>query len=210
MEKLIKGIVQFRETVSKEQLEHFGKIAIEQKPDSLFIACSDSRVVPNLFASTDPGDLFVVRNVGNIIPPAEQDGFSTDDVAEIAAVEYAINALKVKDIIICGHSECGAMAALLNDNLACGCSHVERWIHHAEPSLEILKSERELFSDRYSDVNLLSQINVLQQVEHLKTYPLVQEKLNKGEIRIHAWWFDIATANVYMYDNKTKDFEILK
>src|SRR3984885_10816693 len=114
MKKLVNGIVEFRKNLLPEYRQKFAKLAVEQKPDALFICCSDSRVAPNVFASTNPGDLFVIRNVGNIIPPcAGSDGHSVADESEAAAIEFAIKNLNVSDIIVCGHSECGAMQALI-------------------------------------------------------------------------------------------------
>ena len=113
MRKLIKGIVEFREQMLPQYQERFRELALTQKPDALFITCSDSRVVPDLLASTDPGDLFTMRNVGNLIPPATLDGASTGDLSEASAIEYAVLALKVANIVVCGHSGCGAMKAML-------------------------------------------------------------------------------------------------
>jgi len=107
VKKLIQGIIQFHETRRQGYEETFSKLALGQKPDALFIACSDSRVAVNVFASTDPGDLFVLRNVGNLVPPFGQPG----GTGTAAAVDFAVDHLKVKDIIICGHSDCGAMHA---------------------------------------------------------------------------------------------------
>src|SRR3984893_9485910 len=104
MKKLIQGIVDFRKNLTEESRALFAKLALEQKPDTLFIACSDSRVVPNLFASTNPGDLFVLRNIGNLVPPA-----SSPDSSASAVIEFSIFSLHVSDIIVCGHSECAAM-----------------------------------------------------------------------------------------------------
>src|SRR5579871_2549496 len=109
MRKLIRGIVDFRKNVRASVKETFAQLALGQRPDTLFIACSDSRVVPNLFASSDPGDLFVIRNVGNLIPPCGERGHSASDESEAAAIEFALTALPVTDIVVCGHSECGAM-----------------------------------------------------------------------------------------------------
>src|SRR3989344_7005564 len=115
MKKLILGIVEFRNNVQESYREAFGKLATGQAPDTLFIACSDSRVVPNTFASTNPGDLFVLRNVGNLVPPCDKHGLSTSDESEAAAIEYSIETLGVTNIIVCGHSECAAMRALVGD-----------------------------------------------------------------------------------------------
>src|SRR5260221_6050909 len=113
MKKLVKGIIDFRRKGLPGYREKFGHLALGQSPDTLFIACSDSRVVPNTFASADPGDLFVIRNVGNLIAPADPSGLSPSDESEGAAIEFAVLTLGVRDIIVCGHSECGAMQAAL-------------------------------------------------------------------------------------------------
>src|SRR4051812_40341649 len=112
MKKLRQGIVDFRKSRRPEYAATFARLALGQAPDALFVACSDSRVVPNLFASTEPGDLFVLRNVGNIVAPCGAHGASESDESEGAALEFAILSLKVNDVIVCGHSECGAMRAL--------------------------------------------------------------------------------------------------
>src|ERR1700712_1293849 len=113
MKKLLNGIVDFRKNVRPTVKETFALLALGQRPDTLFIACSDSRVVPNLFASSDPGDLFVVRNVGNLIPACGESGHSKSDESEAAAIEFALLNLPVAEIIVCGHSECGAMDKLV-------------------------------------------------------------------------------------------------
>jgi carbonic anhydrase len=111
MRKLIEGIVDFRERLLPQYAARFRELAAGQEPDALFITCSDSRVVPDLLVSTDPGDLFVMRNVGNLIPPATVVGDSTGDLSEASAIEYAVLVLQVQNIVVCGHSECGAMKA---------------------------------------------------------------------------------------------------
>jgi carbonic anhydrase len=120
MRKLLRGIVDFRERQLPQYAEKFRHLATGQAPDALFVSCSDSRVDPNLLASTDPGDLFVLRNVGNLIPPATAEGVSTGDLSEAGAIEFALLVLKVPDIVICGHSSCGAMKALLGAEAVAG------------------------------------------------------------------------------------------
>eukprot|EP01027_Heterolobosea_sp_BB2_P016262 GEZU01023158.1.p1 GENE.GEZU01023158.1~~GEZU01023158.1.p1 ORF type:complete len:120 (+),score=19.91 GEZU01023158.1:713-1072(+) len=113
MRKLIEGILDFRRTGLVNYVQNYAHLALGQKPDALFVACSDSRVVPNVFASSNPGDLFVQRNVGNLIPPCcDEHNVSVGDISEAACIEYALMSLNVKEIIICGHSECGAMKAV--------------------------------------------------------------------------------------------------
>src|SRR4051812_40742074 len=109
MKKLIGGILEYRKRLNPELRETFARLALGQAPNALYIGCSDSRVSVNVFASTEPGDLFVIRNVGNLIPPCGPDGVSSADESEAAAVEFAILNLQVTDVIVCGHSECGAM-----------------------------------------------------------------------------------------------------
>ena len=128
MKKLVKGIIDFRKHVRPSYRETFARLALGQSPDTLFIACSDSRVAPNVFASTDPGDLFVIRNVGNLVPPCGgEHGRSTADESEAAAIEFAVMNLGVSDVIICGHSECGAMQALLNGREKVQTPNLKSW-----------------------------------------------------------------------------------
>src|SRR5579864_5678527 len=133
MKKLVKGIIDFQKNVRPNYRETFARLALGQSPDTLFIACSDSRVAPNVFASTDPGDMFVIRNVGNIVPPCGGDhGLSSADESEAAAIEFAVLNLKVTDVIVCGHSECGAMQALLNGREKVNSPNLKAWLRHGE------------------------------------------------------------------------------
>jgi carbonic anhydrase len=199
MKKLIRGILEFSRNLGPEQREAFAKLALGQKPDSLFVACSDSRVVPNLFASTDPGDLFVVRNVGNMIPAWGPD----EKGSAIAAMEFAVLELKVKDIVICGHSECGAMQAILGGRDKVAPPHLKEWLRHGEGILEA-KYEP---APGLAPHNRLSQENVLRQVAHLKGYSFIREAMEKDGLGIHGWWFDIAKAEVSAYDPNSGKFE---
>ena len=219
MRKLIQGIVSFRQGMRPEYKETFARLALGQKPDCLFIACSDSRVVPNLFASTEPGDLFVTRNVGNLVPPGGPGGVSTGDEAEAAAIEYAVSTLGVQDVIVCGHSSCGAMQVVLDAArsgktngaalpVTAGAPNLTRWLRHALPALE--KLEAGVTTDpSLSPVDVLSQLNVLDQLAHVKTYPAVADRLDAGTLGVHAWWFDIANADVYAHDPDSNRFLII-
>ena len=131
MKKLIKGILDFQANQQQQYVEKYAKLALGQKPDALLVACSDSRVVPNIFASTDPGDMFVVRNVGNLIPPCTQHGSHSCTGSESAAIDFSLLALDVKDIIVCGHSECGAMQAILKgtEDLS---THLKDWLKNGQ------------------------------------------------------------------------------
>lgn len=208
MKKLIDGIVEFRRTVQEDYREAFGRLATGQSPDTLFIACSDSRVVPNTFASTNPGDLFVMRNVGNLVPPCGKHGVSISDESEAAALEYSILSLKVSDIIVCGHSECAAMRALVNDRKTVEAPNLKNWLRHGDAAIDRLRAG---FSPDKSltEHNQLSQLNVLLQIENIMSYPMVKERLEAGTLAIHGWWFDIARADVYAYVEHSKRFLLI-
>lgn len=215
MQKLIKGIIQFRETSLASYREKFSKLAHGQSPDTFFIACSDSRVVPNVFASTDPGDLFVLRNIGNLIPAyceeekALHSGcFFSQDTSASAGLEFSLLVLQASDIVICGHSDCGAMRFLLEKpSQKDKFPFLQSWIKNAEPSYERFTKASPKSS--LSEVNTLSQINVLQQIDHLRSYPWVKERLEKKQVRLHGWWFDLETADVYYYDTLEDAFVLI-
>lgn len=208
MRKLIRGIVDFRQNMRPTCKDRFAQLALGQSPDALFIACSDSRVVPNLFASTDAGDLFVVRNVGNLIPPCGEEGRSTSDESEAAALEFALLNLPVSEIIVCGHSECGAMRALVQGSQIDQAPNLMSWLRHGKKGLKKLQDGSSIGCDLERH-NQLSQLNVLAQIEHLKTYPIVQQRVSEGKLRLHGWWFDIKEANVYEYDDGDRRFNLI-
>ncbi len=203
MKKLIGGVIEFRKKLTPDYRELFSTLTLGQKPNVLFIACSDSRVVPNLFASTNPGDLFVIRNVGNLVPPC-----NSPDLSLAAALEFAVLVLKVSDIIICGHSECGAIQALVANNEQTTYPHVTEWLEYGKKALEKIRHGLVLDS-HLSFHNQISQVNVLQQMEHLKTYQFIQEKIKNNTLRIHGWWFDIASIEVLYYCPNTQKFLLI-
>lgn len=195
MKKLLAGIVDFRKRVRPTYAETFARLALGQTPDCLMVACADSRVVPNLFASTDPGDLFVVRNVGNLIPPFV--GSEARDRSAGAGVEFAVEVLNVGDVVVVGHSQCGAMRAILAGDAPERTPTLRSWLELGGPSLARMD---EPIAPELPPADRLSQINTLQQLEHLRTYPGVAERLQAGALRLHAWWFDIAAAEVLAWD----------
>lgn len=209
MKKLVNGIVKFRRDVLPSYRETFARLALGQSPDTLFIGCSDSRVAVNVFASTDPGDLFVVRNVGNMVPPCDENGQSTADESEAAAIEFSLNNLKVKHIVVCGHSECGAMQALAAGRQKVEMSHLRSWLRHGDEALrniELIPETRHSLALH----NRLSQINVIEQLKHLRSYPIVQRRLEEGELSLHGWWFELSRADVYRYDPETNHFVLIE
>ncbi|MGQ3889820.1 carbonic anhydrase [Legionella sp. CNM-1927-20] len=199
--KLMYGIRQFQGKTFKDLEEVFIKLSQGQDPDTLFITCSDSRIDPNVITHSKPGDLFIARNVGNIVPPY---GVAC---SEAAAIEYAIEALKVKEIIICGHSQCGAMKGLLTPNLENAFPVVANWLTHARP---VINQIEEQFSNTEIDYDLklkaTIEYNILTQIEHLKSYPSIIKKLNQQEITIHGWYYEIKTGEIFIYESQQKQF----
>ena len=208
MKKLLKGIVDFRQNVRPAVKDTFAVLALGQRPDTLFIACSDSRVVPNLFASTEPGDLFVIRNVGNLIPPYTEGKDGPHFGSEAAAIEFALSALPITEIIVCGHSECGAVGALAQGQTPPNTPALGCWLRHGQSALKKLDAGARLGShlERH---NQLAQINVLEQLEHLKTYPVVKNRLADRQLRLHGWYFDIKGAEVYEYEPSEERFHLI-
>ena len=194
MKKLIKGVVEFREKIRPTMLDKFEQLALGQKPDVLLVTCSDSRVAVNVFASTDPGDMFVLRNVGNIVPPLS----SSFSAYFEGALDFALNSLNVRHIVICGHSECGAMVAIQNGIQNVTSVGLKEWL---KDGIEC--------NFKSVDYNVLSQENVLLQIEHLKTYPQIRERLKENRIMLHGWFFNIKTADVYHYSFDRMGFELL-
>ncbi len=207
MKKLLRGIIDFRKRLLKQYRKKFSKLAwLGQSPDLLLVSCCDSRVAPNVFASTDPGDVFVLRNIGNLVPPYSV-GDKVPSVA--AAVDYSLLALKVSDIVICGHSECGAMCSFFqkeSDNPIS--APLKQWLSYANSSYEKFKALPAMETG-LSPHNVLSQLNVVQQMENIKTYPEVYARWSTHQLRIHGWWFDLASGNIYYYNENAKKFVLL-
>ena len=201
MKKLIRGLDEFRKTYVTTHQELLEQLSHGQKPRVLFITCSDSRVAPNLITNTDMGELFVIRNAGNIVPP-----FGAANGGEGGTIEYAITALGIEQIIVCGHSHCGAMKGLLKLNkLQADMPLVYDWLQHAE-------STRRLVLENYPHqsgeelIETLVAENVLIQIENLKTYPMVRAKLHLGKLHIYGWIYQIETGEVLAYDAKTHTY----
>jgi carbonic anhydrase len=203
MRKLLLGLIEFRENNLPLYAERFRELGAGQAPDTLFITCADSRVAPNLLASTEPGELFTMRNVGNLMPPARADGVSSGDLSEASAVEYAVSILEVKNIIVCGHSNCGAMRAVITGGHLDDAPNLERWLDHARPAWQRLPKTDVSGLEAH---DRLSQENVLLQIEHLETYPVVRRALARGTLALGGWWFDISTGEVHVHDRTSGRF----
>ncbi|KTD08220.1 carbonic anhydrase [Legionella jamestowniensis] len=199
--KLMSGIRKFCHEKFKEMQSLFQILSNGQYPDALFITCSDSRVDPNLFTHSNPGDLFAVRNVGNIIPPKETSTVSSEEVA----IEYALNVLKIKNIILCGHSDCGAMKGLLVPDLKQQLPSVASWLSHSSTVITTLKERKDVLT-----LDDIVKQNVLVQIEHLKTYPAIAEKLKSKELTIHGWFYKFESGEIFIYQETHQDFIILE
>ena len=208
MHKLIMGIVDFHERLRPQYAERFRELAVKQTPDTLFITCSDSRVVPNLLASSHPGDLFTMRNVGNLVPPATADGLSVGDLSEASAIEYAVLVLNVSNIVVCGHSECGAMRAVLAQKPSPNTPNLSKWLSNANTAAFQLNHEGAL-NAALEPHDQLSQLNVLVQIEHLMSYPIVRERATSETLHLSGWWFDIENGDIYVYERASRSFEVI-
>ena len=200
MLKLIAGLHQFKTEIHANNVDFFDRLAQKQTPDALFITCSDSRIDPNLLTQTKPGELFIARNAGNIIPPRK------DTIGgEEATIEFAIVALGIKDIIVCGHSQCGAMRGLLDTDLIRKMPAVSAWLDNAQQTKQLVLSKYHHLDDKCK-LEIAVQENVLVQLEHLRAYPSVAERLERKEISIHGWVYEIESGEVYIYDSKHQQF----
>ncbi len=200
MEKVLKGLVKFQQDVFTKKKKLFSSLSKQQKPSVLFVTCSDSRIDPSLLTQTNPGDLFIIRNAGNLIP-----SYGAAIGGSTATIEYGVSVLQVKDIIVCGHTDCGAMTGLMHPEKLQELPAVKAWLQHAETTIRMvndhcahLKGE-ELFAAAIRE-------NVLVQLEHLRTHPAVATRLRKGDLRLHGWVYSIGTGEVWSYDEKTKEF----
>lgn len=203
LRNIVEGFQRFRDQVYPEQEELFKRLAHEQKPRAMFITCADSRIVPELITQSSPGDLFVTRNVGNVVPPYGQmnGGVST-------AIEFAVMALGVHHIIICGHSDCGAMKAVLNPEQLERMPTVKAWLRHAEVARTVVAEN--CGCANHETLGVLTEENVVAQLDHLRTHPAVAARLAAGQLFIHGWVYDIETAAIRAYDAEAGRFRPLE
>jgi len=208
MQRLIDGVHKFRTGEFGNYRKLFRKLAREgQSPHTLFITCSDSRVLAELITQSQPGDLFVLKNVGNIVPPADLHG---DINSTAAAIEFAVDTLKVSDVVICGHSQCGAIAALLAETPVSDTTpHLRDWLSLAAPVRETLRQNYGHLRDSRARESAAAEENVLFGLENLRGYPCVRQRLANGDLRLHGWFFKIATAELFAYDPETHQFSPL-
>jgi carbonic anhydrase len=203
MEQLVQGIHQFQTSYFCSQQELFERLSAGQSPMALFITCSDSRIAPDLLMQTKPGDVFILRNAGNMIPP-----YGASRGGEEATIEYAVRALNIKHIIVCGHSHCGAIKALLHPEDVVEMPAVANWLSHAEATRRIVKENYSHLDDIAKQKAAIEE-HVLVQLENLRTHPSVAAKLSKGDLTLHGWVYKIEAGEVYSYNLTQGQFESL-
>jgi carbonic anhydrase len=196
MDSIVQRMSNFRDEVFPRERGLYRKLARDgQQPQALVISCADSRVVPELITQSGPGELFVCRNAGNIVPP-----FAQGNGGVSSAIEYAILALGVRDVVVCGHSDCGAMKALLTPGALDGMPNVAAWLRHSHAAHEVVRETCPSGLDATALARLLAMENVIAQLNHLRTHPTVAAKLAAGRMRLHGWFFDLETGAVLVLD----------
>lgn len=201
MEKIINGVGKFQSAVFGSYQSLFKELATGQHPRALLITCSDSRIDPNLLTQTQPGELFVIRNAGNIVPP-----YGAANGGEGATIEYAVTALGIRNIIVCGHSHCGAMQGLLQLDKLANLPLVSAWLRHAEATRRVVL-EKHAGATGEDLVLDAAKENVLMQLENLQTHPSVAAGLAMGKIKLYAWVYEIETGQVLAYDPASSQFQ---
>lgn len=202
MDSFVDGVARFRSDVYPRQKSLYQRLAKDgQKPKALVISCSDSRVMPEVITQSDPGDMFVCRNAGNIVPPYGDTGGGVT-----AAIEYAVVGLGVEHVIVCGHTDCGAMKALLHPEALAEMPNVAAWLGHCECAHGVF---RHAHGDKFQDkdaARVLAMENVVAQLAHLRTHPSVAARVATGELTLHGWLFDIGNGAVLAMDGETGAF----
>lgn len=199
MKEIIEGFLKFQNEAYPKRAGLFKDLAHQQNPRALFISCSDSRLVPELVTQREPGDLFVIRNAGNIVP-----SYGPEPGGVTASVEYAVAALKVSDVVICGHSDCGAMTAIANCQCLEHMPAVAHWLRYAD-SARLVNEAKQHKSDR-ERVSSMVRENVIAQLANIQTHPSVRLALSEGRLTLHGWIYDIETGSIDAYDGLSMKF----
>ena len=201
MQKLITGILNFQNEGFNNYRTLFETLAEGQNPLALFITCSDSRVDPSLLTGTDPGDLFVLRTTGNIIPP-----YKNALGGEAATIEYAVQVLKIPDIIICGHSQCRAMGGLLSPESIDDLHAVKAYLEHAQSCLSVVEQKHSQIPDSETRLARTIEENILLQLENIQTHPSVADAIGRGDLKLHGWVYKFETGEVSAYNSDQNAF----
>jgi carbonic anhydrase len=203
MKRLVAGLRRFQTEVFPEKQQLFKRLADSQQPRALFITCADSRVMPGLITQAAPGDLFICRNAGNIVPP-----YGETNGGVSATIEYAVMALGVPNIIVCGHSDCGALRAVLHPDRVANLPTTASWLKHSESARMVVKENYAGLSDEEA-LEVLIRANVVAQIDHLRTHPSVASRVARGDLNLYGWVYRIETGEMIGYDNETGSFRYM-
>lgn len=203
MQQLVSGVVRFQREVYPTCREEFQRLRGGQSPHTLLITCSDSRIDPGLLTQTRPGEVFVCRNAGNLVPP-----FGPQGGESLAAIEFAVTVLGISHIVVCGHSDCGAMKAAMAPESLDQLPILGEWLHHCRAATAAVTERSGALRPELLDQ--VTRENVLQQLQHLRTHPAVAARLATGAVELHAWVYDIAHGEVLCHDAETGDFQPLE
>ncbi|AST69092.1 carbonic anhydrase [Kosakonia cowanii] len=195
MKAIIDGFLKFQQEAFPERIKLFRDLATQQSPRALFISCSDSRLVPELVTQREPGDLFVIRNAGNIVP-----SYDPEPGGVTASVEYAVSALRVADIVICGHSDCGAMTAIATCQCMDHMPAVASWLRYAD-SAKVVNESRQ-HADGPTKVAAMVRENVIAQLANIQTHPSVRLALEEGRVTLHGWVYDIGSGRIDAFNGR--------
>ncbi|QGJ70715.1 Carbonic anhydrase [Planctomycetales bacterium 10988] len=201
MQKLVQGIHHFQNDIFSTKQELFEKLAGGQQPLVLFITCSDSRIDPALLMQSDPGELFILRNAGNIVPP-----YGAVNGGEAATIEYAVSVLGITDIVICGHSHCGAMSGLLAPESLETLPSVRSWLTYADSTGRIIQENYQHLTDPSARLTATVEENVLIQLKNLQTHPSVASALSSKKLNLHGWVYKFETGQVFTYSPQPGQF----
>ena len=205
MEKLLDGVIKFKNDFFEEHKEIFEDLSISQNPHTLYIGCSDSRVIPDIITNTLPGELFVVRNIANMVPPYEDNSYSFRCTASI--IEYAVNVLEVENIVVCGHSDCGGCKALFAPQSQLDKTPlVKEWLKLGVEIRDRVLAKNLSFAEREFQTE---QLNIVKQLENLLTYPFIYDKLKNNKLKLYGWYYVIHTGDVFNYNFQNKEFELI-
>jgi len=204
VDRILKGLSRFQKNVYPKQRDLFQKLALGQRPDALFITCADSRIDPCLLTQTKPGELFICRVIGNIIPPYP------DAIGGVSAtIEYAVGVLGVPDVIVCGHTDCGVMKGVLRPDALKPLTSVTAWLNYAQPALQAVAELKQVHTDA-EHLLALAECNVVEQLGNLRTHPAVATRLAQGDLRLHGWVYHIGEGTVTSWDAGRRDFAPLQ
>lgn len=201
MQKLLDGVRRFQQEIFPAKHRLFEQLSHGQHPQVLFITCSDSRVVPSLVTGAEPGELFVLRNAGNVVPP-----YSSAPSAEAATIEYAVAALGVQYIVVCGHSRCGAVQAMLEPEHLEGLPAVRSFLEQTRRTVEVMQTQFAHVTEPSERWRKAVEVNVLVQLEHLRSHPSVAQALEQGRLRLHGWVYEFENGRVWVHDPNQQQF----